>query len=415
MKLTIGQACSVFFVALVVIYFFYCLHVRNNIEYAIEKEIEELEKDWKLKEVEYKRSKEELLDVIDVLQPLSEDPYKGKTIIDNRIVFQDYTPSDRHAIVTMIGSSSYVHAYWMGAVAMIQSLREVQTRVPHIIVLVKEKDQLPLIAEEALLRLGAELMPIENTMFKLESMQIPGTWAGAFEKLQVWGLIQFDKVLFLDADTLIVQNVDHLLNHPELTAPYTPTNCQCNAEYHKDPVYFTISSGFFVCEPSMERMNQIITLANNPSPDPADQEQFGGTWHWGDQEMLRVVFKQLADVTGRKWNALDWEYDLPVGMCSCPQRRTRPIYSYHFVCTFPVSKPWGEPFPSLFSPINPRPDCVVEIYRTWFRLFLKGMNGWTMEDMNRALEEDKLGDKANTILQQRQPPNSPAKNRVVWA
>jgi alpha-N-acetylglucosamine transferase len=114
----------------------------------------------------------------------------------------------------------------------------------------------------------------------------------------VWSLIQFDKVLFLDADTLIVQNVDHLLNLPELSAPHTPRNCYCHGpdiEFENHPEYFTISSGFFVADPSMETFELMLDLASKPSPDPDDVLQFGGNWHWGDQEMLRVVFTQLSD------------------------------------------------------------------------------------------------------------------------
>lgn len=61
------------------------------------------------------------------------------------------------------------------------------------------------------------------------------------------------------------------------------------------PQYFTISSGFFVCKPSAARMKQIVELASGPSPDPDDLEQFGGVWHWGDQEMIKVLFTQLSD------------------------------------------------------------------------------------------------------------------------
>lgn len=39
----------------------------------------------------------------------------------------------------------------------------------------------------------------------------------------------------------------------------------------------------------------MVELASGPSPDPDDLAQFNGTWHWGDQEMLRVVFTQLKD------------------------------------------------------------------------------------------------------------------------
>ena len=111
----------------------------------------------------------------------------------------------------------------------------------------------------------------------------------------MWTLTEYEKILFLDADTLILQNLDHLLKEPELSAPYTPANCACNHDFQTDPQFFTISSGFFVLEPSMERFEQMVTLASHPSPDPDDLAQFGGVWHWGDQEMIKVVFTQLSD------------------------------------------------------------------------------------------------------------------------
>ena len=115
----------------------------------------------------------------------------------------------------------------------------------------------------------------------------------AFDKLRVWSLTEYDKVLYLDADTLITQNLDHLFLKNELTAPYTPRNCRCEYSFVASPEHFTISSGFFLCEPSTQRFQQMEELISHPSPDPDDIEQFGGSWHWGDQEMLRVVFTQL--------------------------------------------------------------------------------------------------------------------------
>jgi len=330
------------------------------------------------KELHWIQEEEALKSKIKEQQTILEDGYGGRTLItENRLIFQNYTPSDKHAIVTMIGSASYVHSYWMGALAMIQSLREVQTRVPNIVVMCRMLQLVPEFALKAFEKLNATVIPIENIPLDELHVDIPGTWEGAFDKLNVWTLDQFEKVLFLDADTLIVQNIDHLLNEPELTAPYTPTNCQCNADFSRSPQYFTLSSGFFVCNPSMERYRQMIELASNPSPDPEDAAQFGGTWHWGDQEMLKVVFTQLSD----SWHKLNWEYDLPVGMCACPQRRTRPIYSYHFVCTYPVSKPWSEPFGPLFSTLAPRPECVVELYMLWLRLFSKALNFHTVDEL----------------------------------
>lgn len=40
----------------------------------------------------------------------------------------------------------------------------------------------------------------------------------SYTKLQIWNLVQFQKVVFIDADTLVVQNVDDLFNHPSIAA-----------------------------------------------------------------------------------------------------------------------------------------------------------------------------------------------------
>jgi len=45
----------------------------------------------------------------------------------------------------------------------------------------------------------------------------------------------------------------------------------------------------------------MMDLLQRPSPDPDDSAQYKGSWHWGDQEMIRVVFSQLED----KWNTID--------------------------------------------------------------------------------------------------------------
>lgn len=388
----------------------YASHQRKLRQEEIDKEVSRREEEWLQQKRAFLEAEEALREKSERMAAVAEEPFKGTTVItDNRIIHQEYEPNPRHAFVTMMGSTSYVHSYWMGALAMIQSLREVQTRVPNIVVMARGLELVPPSAIAAFERLGVEIIPIEEFQ-RSKYIEIPGTWDAAFDKLTVWSLYQFDKVVFLDADTLIVQNIDHLFNHPELTAPYTPANCQCNVEFHTNPVYFTISSGFFVCEPSERRFNQILKLASGPSPDPADVEQFGGNWHWGDQEMLRVVFTQLAEESGASWHPLEWEYDLPAGLCSCPMRRTRPVYSYHFVCTYPVSKPWGSPFPELFTADREVDFCLIEIYMVWYRMFFKAMNMHTLTSLN---EEDNNGGGETEDDLAIQAPTGGG-NRVVW-
>ena len=100
---------------------------------------------------------------------------------------------------------------------------------------------------------------------------------------------------------------------------------------------------------------------------------------------------------------MNWEYDLPVGMCSCPQRRTKPIYSYHFVCTYPVPKPWSDPLGPLHFQRSNIATCVMEIYNLWYRLLAKALNYHNLDETVVNIGKDKDFQ-----------PIADANNRVLW-
>jgi hypothetical protein len=139
---------------------------------------------------EFETLEKELKEIITEKQEILKTGYGGSTLLlENRLVFQNYTPSDRHAIVTMIGCSSYVHSYWMGGLALIQSLREVQTRVPNIVVMIRRNQgEIPDFAFEAFERLGVQLIDIDRIELA-PHVEIPGTWGMVYLQFQICCLI----------------------------------------------------------------------------------------------------------------------------------------------------------------------------------------------------------------------------------
>ncbi|CAH8500429.1 unnamed protein product [Schistosoma bovis] len=69
-----------------------------------------------------------------------------------------------------------------------------------------------------------------------------------FTKIQVWSLTQFTKVVFMDADTLVLQNVDELFDRSEFTAAPDPLWPDC------------FNSGVFILEPSMDTYNGLLRM-----------------------------------------------------------------------------------------------------------------------------------------------------------
>jgi glycogenin glucosyltransferase len=74
-------------------------------------------------------------------------------------------------------------------------------------------------AREALRRQGWEILdvePIESP--SAETAQLFPRFAMTFTKLRAFGLAQFDKLVLLDADTIVLRNVDDLFERPGFAA-----------------------------------------------------------------------------------------------------------------------------------------------------------------------------------------------------
>ncbi len=93
-----------------------------------------------------------------------------------------------------------------------------------------------------------------------------------FTKLRAWELEEVDKAVFLDADTLVLQRIDELFDHPEPAA----------ASDFFLPDHF--SSGTLVLEPSRRTLDRMLAaLPTTDTYDGGDQgflNSFFGDW-WG--------------------------------------------------------------------------------------------------------------------------------------
>ena len=70
-----------------------------------------------------------------------------------------------------------------------------------------------------------------------------------YSKINAWRLTQYSKCVFLDADTLVLQNVDELFEREELSAAPDIGWPDC------------FNSGVFVFEPSLETFERLLILS----------------------------------------------------------------------------------------------------------------------------------------------------------
>jgi len=100
-----------------------------------------------------------------------------------------------------------------------------------------------------------------------------------FTKLRCWTLQQYSKCVFLDADTLALQNIDELFEQPELSA-------SCDIGW---PDCF--NSGMFVFAPSRDTYDALLAFAKE-----------NGSFDGGDQGLLNMFFPN--------WNRVSFVYNM---------------------------------------------------------------------------------------------------------
>ncbi|XP_008283559.1 glycogenin-2 [Stegastes partitus] len=178
----------------------------------------------------------------------------------------------REAFVTMVTTDSYC----MGATVVARSLRRHGT-TRCIVVMVT-----PNISEHsrfALDNVFDEVITVDVMDSKdcshLALLGRPelGT---TFTKIHCWTLTQYSKCVFLDADTLVLRNVDELFERDELSAAPDPGWPDC------------FNSGVFVFRPSLHTHGRLL--------DHALQH---GSFDGGDQGLLNSFFSSwpVADIS----------------------------------------------------------------------------------------------------------------------
>lgn len=109
-----------------------------------------------------------------------------------------------------------------------------------------------------------------------------------FAKLRLWEMAHYDNVTFLDADTIVLRNIDRLFDYPEFCA--APNVYESVADFHR------LNSGVFSAKPSTETFAKMMEALDKPDAfwrrtDQTFLETFFPDWHG-----LPVTFNMLQYV-----------------------------------------------------------------------------------------------------------------------
>jgi glycogenin len=150
--------------------------------------------------------------------------------------------------VSLVTTKEYIP----GVVALRNSLMSVSSTYP-LQVMVPDELLASVLAE---LQLPALLVEEITNPYR----DTASCYRTVFTKLRAWGLTQFERIVFLDADVLVVQNIDHLFDVRGFAA----------APDAKAPDVF--NAGVMVIEPNNEVLLSMESkFASLPSYDGGDQ------------------------------------------------------------------------------------------------------------------------------------------------
>jgi alpha-N-acetylglucosamine transferase len=228
----------------------------------------------------------------------------------------------RDAYVTLVTNADFA----LGAKALVQSLNVTETKADRVVM---HTGGVSPEALEPLRLLGARLIEVAhlptsdafNAAHAKKTIHeknpfTKGTKPGFhtpldnFCKLRLWQL-DYDRVVFLDADTLVLRNIDRLFDVPEFSA--APNVYESLGDFHR------LNSGVFTARPSGATFDAMLKRLDAPGAywkrtDQTFLQEFFPDWHGLPVtfNMLQYVWFNLPELW--HWpavNVVHFQYEKP--------------------------------------------------------------------------------------------------------
>lgn len=157
-----------------------------------------------------------------------------------------------------------------------------------------------------------------------------------FQKLRLWELEDYDRLVFLDADVVVVRNIERLFGYPDFAA--APNLYETLADFHR------LNSGVFTATPSKARFEAMLAALDAPD----------AWWRRTDQTFLEHWYPD--------WHGLPYTYNtLQYVFFNLPELWWWPQIK---VVHYQYEKPWQDD--------HPKADRLQPLIDLWWRLYEGG-------------------------------------------
>ena len=199
----------------------------------------------------------------------------------------------QNAYVTLISGNSMM----IGAIVLWQSWKESNSRFPFYALVTDNvsSENIALLNDIGMQTIIKPMLMMPENIFEYDvrcDLPCLMNWIGAWSKFYLFGLTQFSKVVYLDQDTIIRENVDFLFDFPDMSA-VKDDGCS-GREYWLDPKDRTSlfpNGGLMVIEPKEGRFEKMIDLAAGivpsfPLNDQSIWTYLDPNWPWAQRQHI---------------------------------------------------------------------------------------------------------------------------------
>ncbi len=183
----------------------------------------------------------------------------------------------RCSYITVLSTDRYIE----GVLVLYYSLRQTQPKYPFLVLTTPNLNDR---TYQILNQHGISYRPIAPIVLHTEvqaRQQLQARqqhWQWTYAKLQIFNQVQFDKLVYLDADMLICQNIDELFSKPHMSA------VNAGGRLPENSTWKQLNSGLMVIEPAFsiyDDMMAKLPLLYTPSG--------------GDQDFLHAYYPDWAN------------------------------------------------------------------------------------------------------------------------
>lgn len=187
------------------------------------------------------------------------------------------TNTMKYAYVTVVTNLTY----FKGLSVLARSFKHVKSKYPLYTMIPKKAD---IELRRHIHALGLPILECEDISIT-QDLQIANAvshWNQTFFKLNIMRLTQFDKIVFVDADMLLLQNIDHLFEYPSLSAT--------TGGKAAHPEYTEFNSGLLVVEPSENTFQNLLECI-----EPSIKRKTALGLGYGDQDVFNEFYSDWDD------------------------------------------------------------------------------------------------------------------------